>query len=223
MLAVVAFATPAFADPAPEPAGAEPKLITPTKAPVAESETAGPFSHQGQLELSLRIALGLRALAPYSDTVYCGAVDKTTSTGNAPVCTGRAPFSLDLEFGYGVGRKIDAFLEVRLGLEKDFGSTPATSDGPHIFHVSPGARIFFSEARRTKLFTTGQVVLDFAGYKDAAGLNRSIDFGIRNLNGLWFDLHKAYGLYVFVGETATFVRWLRFELEAGIGIQGRYR
>jgi hypothetical protein len=36
------------------------------------------------------------------------------------------------------------------------------------------------------------------------------------------DLHHAYGFYVFVGETLTFKRWLMGDLEAGIGIQGRY-
>ena len=39
---------------------------------------------------------------------------------------------------------------------------------------------------------------------------------------IW-DVDRAYGVYAFVGETASFVRWMRFELEAGIGFQGRYR
>ena len=42
-------------------------------------------------------------------------------------------------------------------------------------------------------------------------------------SGLWFDLARSYGVYVFVGETATVARWMRFELEGGIGVQGRYR
>jgi hypothetical protein len=138
------------------------------------------------------------------------------------VCTGRAPLAIDFEAGYGVARAIDVFLELRIGLEPDFG-TPGSDDGPHPLHVSPGARFFFSEAGRSKLFTTAQLVLDFAGYDDATGDGLGADFGVRNLSGLWFDLERAYGVYVFVGETATFARWLQFELEAGIGIQGRYR
>jgi hypothetical protein len=175
-------------------------------------------------EVSLRLALGLRAIVPYDKTDYCGAKDATTSTGNAPVCTGRAPFSIDLELGYGVARKIDLFGELRLGIQGDFGSTNLTSaEGPRMLHFSPGARFFFSDAKSTKLFTTAQVVFDFAGYKDQTGADRGTDFGVRNLNGLWLDLEKAYGFYAFVGETATFSRWLRFELEAGVGVQGRYR
>ena len=48
------------------------------------------------------------------------------------------------------------------------------------------------------------------------------DVGIRWLEGFWVDLHRAYGFYVYVGETAEFVRWIDGEIEAGIGIQGRY-
>ncbi len=221
VILLVALATPALADDEP---GAEPKLITPTgnKPAAAPTTLGGRYSHLGQFELGLSFGVGLRAIAPYSDTVFCGSSDKTTSTGNAPVCTARSPFAVDLELGYGVAKSVDAFVELRLGLEHDFGAD-ATSQGPRMLQVSPGARIFFSEAFHSKLFTTGQVVFDFADYKDGAGNGRGVDFGLRNVNGLWFDAHPNYGFYAFVGETATFVRWLQFELEAGIGVQGRYR
>jgi hypothetical protein len=92
-----------------------------------------------------------------------------------------------------------------------------------MFHISPGARFFFSEGGRFKLFTTAQVVIDLAGYEDASGAGRGADFGVRNQSGLWLDLARQYGVYVFVGETASVVRWMRFELEGGIGVSGRYR
>ena len=41
--------------------------------------------------------------------------------------------------------------------------------------------------------------------------------------GLWFDLDRAYGFYGYVGETLTFSRWLRFELELGFGFSARFR
>ena len=86
-----------------------------------------------------------------------------------------------------------------------------------------GARFFFSDAKTSKLFTTTQLVLDFSGYEDAGGASRGTDVGVRNMNGLWFDLDRAYGFYAYIGETATFSRWLRFELEAGVGFSGRFR
>ncbi len=225
MLLVLA-AVPAAADdvtPSEPATVTAPEPITPTRpARVAPGRVLG-YSHKGQLELSLRVPIGLRAIAPYDSANYCGATDASAKFGNAPVCTARAPFSLDFELGYGVHRRIDTFLELRIGLEQDFSSTPATIDGPRPFHVSPGARFFFSESSSSKLFTTAQLVFDFTGYQAPGGGDRGADFGVRNLNGLWFDLDKAYGFYGYIGETATFARWVRFELEAGIGFQGRYR
>jgi len=191
--------------------------------PGAGSErAAADLSHKGQLEGSVRLGLGMRAIATYDNMDYCGDTDPQGQFGFASVCTGRAPFSLDLELGYGVARRVDLFAELRVGLESDFGASPTTG-GPRMLHLSPGARFFFSEGSRSKLFTTAQIVFDFAGYEDAGGAGRGTDFGIRNLSGLWFDLARAYGVYVYVGETATFARWMRFELEGGIGVQGRYR
>lgn len=219
-------AGPAGADePAPaEPAGAEPRLYEPARpAPAPPRAPADDgYSHKGQFQASLRVALGMRAIVTYDDANYCGATDASTSTGNAPVCTGRAPFSLDFELGYGVANRIDAIVEMRVGIESDFATTAFTSGGPRMFHMAPGARFFFSDSRRSKLFTTAQVVFDFAGYEAAGGTARGTDYGVRNMNGLWFDLDRAYGFYAYIGETLTFSRWLRFELEAGLGFQGRY-
>jgi hypothetical protein len=205
---------------ADEPAGAEPKLI-PAPGSQRPADSLG-LSHKGQLEVSVRLAVGLRAIAPYNDE-FCGQTDSAAANNQAAVCTGRAPFSLDFELGYGIARKVDAFLELRIGIEEDFGASPTASEGAREFHVSPGARFFFSDAGRSKLFTTAQLVIDASGYKDLAGDGLGTDIGLRNMSGLWIDLDKAYGFYVFIGETATFARWLRFELEAGVGIQGRYR
>jgi hypothetical protein len=197
--------------------GADPKLI-PAPEPKPAPEVIN-FSHQGQIAISVRFALGYRALAPYNDE-YCGQTD---ASGDVPVCTGRAPFSIDFELAYGIRRKIDAMLEMRLGIEQDFGMSSSDQEGARVLHFSPGARFFFSDAGKTKLFTTAQLVFDVSGYKNVAGEGLGTDIGVRNMSGLWVDLDRAYGFYAYVGETATFARWLRFELEAGIGLQGRYR
>jgi len=215
-------ASPALADTlAPAKEGSAPAVAPTPPPPPVESDTT---SHKGMFEVSLRTAIGMRAIVSYDKNDYCGASDSSTSTGNAPVCSGRAPFAFDIELGFGVARRIDLFAELRLGLETDFHRTAQSSDvGPRMLHLSPGARFFFSDAKSSKLFTTAQLVFDFAGYKDGAGNDRGKDFGVRNMNGLWFDLEKAYGFYVYLGETATFSRWMRFELELGLGFQGRYR
>ena len=228
--AVAAFLFPVVAladqapEPEPEPVGAEPKLLPTSGDPVAPTAPAPreDRSHKGQLMLSLRAALGGRAIVTYGGDVYCGASDNSTSSGNAPVCVSRAPFTFDLELGYGIARRLDLFFEMRFGLEEDFGALASSMAGPRMVKLSPGARYFYSEGRSSKLFSTGQVVFDFTGYEDAAGQSRGADFGLRNMNGIWFDLAREYGFYLYFAETATFARWFNFDVEAGIGISGRF-
>jgi hypothetical protein len=217
--------------PAKEPGPDEaPTTVTEPAPPPRDArppEAGGPsgalaYSHKGQVSVSARFGVGMRAIVAYDENDYCGDTDSSTATGNAPVCTGRAPLSLDLEVGYGIAHRAEAFLELRVGIEGDFGSSSVLAEGPRMFHISPGVRFFFNDSKTVKLFTTAQAVFDFSGYQDSAGMSRGADLGVRNLNGLWFDLDRAYGIYAYFGETATFSRWLRVELEAGIGLQGRY-
>lgn len=190
LLAVVGQLAPAWADDEAEPA------IT---------------SHKGQFGLSARIGVGVRAIATYEKNVFCG------NDADDRVCTGRNPMSLDLEASYGVAPSIEATLELRVGLESDFGAT-AGADGPRPLHLSPGARFFFNEAKRTKLFVQPALVFDFANYEQRDGN----DFGVRGIEGFWIDLHPSYGLYFFIAETIEFSRWLSGGFEAGVGFQGRY-
>lgn len=178
--------------------------------------------HKGQFGVSARIGVGLRGIATYDPSVYCGVTDANAKYGFAPVCTGRSPVVLGLEASYGVTPKIELLAELGLGLESDFGTTPATSNGPHALYLAPGARFFFSETARAKLFVTAQLVLDFTDYKTSGGMGRGLDFGPRSLQGVWIDLHRSYGVYAYAAETATFSRWLSAQLEAGIGFQARY-
>jgi hypothetical protein len=176
--------------------------------------------HKGQFGLSGRLAVGFRGLAPRNDMIYCGQTDSTARYGYAPVCIGRAPFSIDLDASYGVAQHIEVLLELRIGLERDFGTTPGT-DGPRPLHLAPGARFFFSEEKHTKLFVQPELLLDFAGYSNAQG-QYSTELGLRALEGYWIDFHRTYGMYIFLGESVGFTPWLVAEFEGGVGIQGRY-
>jgi hypothetical protein len=84
--------------------------------------------------------------------------------------------------------------------------------------LAPGARFFFSEDKRARLFVQPSLVIDFADYAQASGN----DFGVRGIEGFWIDLHHSYGLYFYIAETIQFSRWLSGGFEAGIGFQGRY-
>ncbi|HSN24791.1 MAG TPA: hypothetical protein VLT45_00855 [Kofleriaceae bacterium] len=224
ILIVCALAAPAFADnvaPAKDDDASTPAPATNAPPPKPDGNALPAAYHKGQFGLSARLSMGAEAVATYDSKYYCGTVDATAANGNAPVCAGRSPFSLDLEAGYGVAKSIELTLEMRLGLEKEFGASP-NLDGPRRFWIAPGARFFFSEAARTRLFVQPEVVFDFTGFKDAAGNSRGNDFGFRGLQGIWLDVHKTYGMYAFVGETLEFVRWIDAGFEAGVGFQGRY-
>ena len=47
------------------------------------------------------------------------------------------------------------------------------------------------------------------------------DFGVRNSNGFMFEVMRNLGFYLQFGETVGFVRWLQFEIDAGLGVQAR--
>lgn len=197
-------------------------IVCALAAPALADDTAPAVTfHKGQVGVSARMAIGERAIATYDNKYYCGELDATAKYGNAPVCTGRIPFALGLEASYGVSTTAELVVEMRLGLERDFGAS-ANIDGPRPFFIAPGARFFFSEAKRAKLFVQPEVVFDFTGYKDAAGMSRGTDFGVRGLEGLWVDLHRTYGMYVYVGETLEMARWVDAGFEVGAGFQGRY-
>ena len=187
-------------------------LLLLVAAPVRADDTdpAG-MSHKGQFGVSARLGVGVRAIATYEKNVFCG------DDANDRVCTGRNPMSLDLEAAYGVAPSIEATLELRVGLERDFGAA-AGADGPRPLHIAPGARFFFSEAKRTKLFVQPALVFDFADYAQRTGN----DFGVRGIEGFWIDVHHSYGAYLFIAETIEFSRWLSGGFEAGVGFQGRY-
>ena len=215
--------TPAAATPAATPTpGDEPKLIksnhtTPTRAPIVDE-----LSHKHQFGLSLQLSTGLRSTFTYNDTDYCGSTDAQSATGNAQVCLTRAPVALDFVGSYGITDYREVITEFRVALESDFGTTAgATASGPHVLRLSPGMRFFFKESKSLKMFTTAQAVFDFTGYQDNSGNSRGTDFGVRNVNGLWFDGGRNWGVYGFFGETALLRRWIEIDLEVGLGVQLR--
>jgi hypothetical protein len=180
-------------------------------------------SHKGQFGLALRTALSFRLIATYDGNDYCGERSSDAPSGNSPVCLGRGPFGFDFEFSYGAGHRFDAMLDLRVGVEKDFSPTGNNSiSGPRSLHFAPGLRYFFAEGITSKLFTTAQVVLDVTNYQDSTGKSRGVDIGLRNMSGLLFDINRRLSAFIFVGETVTAARWLRFEIEGGFGVQARY-
>src|SRR5438270_10921983 len=123
----------------------------------ADDNAPAPDQHRHQLGISARFDLGVRGIATYDDTLYCGVTDTMAAHGYANVCTGRRPLSFDLEAAYGVSATIELLVGLRIGIERDFGSAPG-QPGPRALQLTPGARFSFSEAKRTKVFIQSELV-----------------------------------------------------------------
>jgi hypothetical protein len=172
------------------------------------------FSHRYQFGLHLQGGIGYRGLFTY-DEEYCGEL-KDDGT-NKPNCLGRTPFGLDIGLSYGVTDRMELMVETRLGIERDIGGAPADDDGPRSIAIAPGIKGYIADIGPTQLFATLQFAIDFTGYDQID----EVDLGVRNVNGVQYDLSDNLGFYFFFGEQVSWRRWLRFEGEAGLGAQVR--
>jgi hypothetical protein len=179
-----------------------------------EEEDEPAFTHKGQVELHLQGVMGYRSILTY-DEEFCG--DLKDNGENRSTCYGRSPFGFDVGLGYGVLSMLEVFLEMRLGVERDIGLSP-NMDGPRMVALAPGVKAYLGRIGEMAFFSTLQFPIDFTSF-DQVDKN---DFGVRNVNGLQLDLHRTFGIYVMFGEEVSWRRWLRFEIEAGLGIQARF-
>ena len=215
MLALAAAARVAHA----QPADAE-EPTAGSQSPTAEEEERarreGGFSHKGQVGVHVAGGIGYRGIFTY-DEEYCGEL-KDDGTGNRSPCLGRSPFALDVGLGDGVARTLALFGEMRGGLEKDFGAGPGRR-GPRQLAFSPGVKLYLGDlGPTTKFFSTLQLPIDWTDHEQ---LDKN-DFGIRNINGLQLDVHHTFGIFLYFGEQVSWRRWLRFEVEGGLGAQVRF-
>jgi hypothetical protein len=162
--------------------------------------------HKDQFGVAVLSGSGYRIIAPYKDNISCGQ-------GINRVCTGRLPFFMEVQPSFGFARHWDVIVDLRFGVEADF-------NGSHEFAVSPGIRYWVDAELSTKFFATFQGVYDLNPQHDP-GI-KDYDFGVSNANGFMFEVMRNLGFYLQFGETLGLVRWLRFEVDGGIGVQARF-
>jgi hypothetical protein len=179
----------------------------------ATGGTERPYAHGGQFKLYTQFGAGYRIIFRYDDEDFCGTAGKT-------VCRDFTPPWVELGLGYGISDSFEVLVDLRFGLGEDFKPEGSTEDAPRQFVISPGIRVFIDDAGSIKFFTTFQLAIDRTDYS-ANAVSKATDIGIRNVNGFLIDLHRTFGIYVHVGETIGFVRWLRFEIDAGVGMMVR--
>jgi hypothetical protein len=218
-----AAATPAApaqaAAPALTPApGAAAPAAAPAPAPVAATGPAAPeatkafpklsrppLNHHLQFGLAILPGSGYRGIFPYQENVPCGVAGKR-------VCTSAVPFFLDVQPSFGFTPRWDALVDLRFGIATDFTQTRQ-------FAVAPGVRYWVDAEYHTKFFATLQVALDTTTQHNPQIKNNDIAF--RNSNGFMFEVMRNFGIYLQFGETIGFRRWLRFEIDGGVGVQAR--
>jgi hypothetical protein len=203
--AVVEPAAPPAETPPPAPAQAPAATVkrAPAKtfAPLKQSR----LSHDMQFGLAVLSGTGYRGIFPYDEMVYCGQLGKR-------VCTGRLPVFLDVQPSFGFAKHWDVLVDLRFGLGQDFTHT-------HEFAVAPGFRYWVDPEESAKFFATIQVAYDMTSQGN--DMLRRSDWAARNSNGFMFEVMHNFGAYVQFGETIGFARWLRFEIDAGLGVQAR--
>jgi hypothetical protein len=202
----------------PDTAGlAEPASATPAPAPGDDASAPDPkkrfprlqppsLLHKDQFGIALLPGSGFRIIAPYKEGISCGQLQNR-------VCTGRIPFFIDAQPSFGFARHWDVIVDLRFGVEADF-------NGSHDFSVAPGVRYWVDPELATKFFATIQGVYDLNPQHDPRV--KDYDFGVRNANGFMFEVMRNLGFYLQFGETVGFVRWLRFEVDGGVGVQARF-
>jgi hypothetical protein len=193
--------------PAPAPASAATPVdqSQPARAKVFPTLRPPDLDHKLQFGFALLPGTGYRTIFPYQDTVGCGQVDKH-------VCSGRLPFFLDVQPSFGFAFHWDVLVDLRFGLEQDFTNTRQ-------FAVAPGFRYWTDPEEPIKLYATIQIAYDTTAQRD--DLKHNNDVAFRNSNGVMFEVMRNFGIYVQAGETIGFVRWLRFEIDLGVGVQAR--
>jgi hypothetical protein len=161
--------------------------------------------HKYQLGIALLPGAGFRGIAPYDEGVNCGQQAKR-------VCTGMLPFFIDVQPSFGFAEHWDILIDLRFGIESDFTRS-------HQFAIAPGFRYWVDPELPFKFFATIQGVFDATAQRDPRLQDN--DFGVRNSNGFMFEVMPNFGIYAQFGETLGFRRWLRFEIDGGVGVQAR--
>ena len=151
--------------------------------------------------------VGFRGIFPYARTtmINCGQQGKR-------VCTGLLPFFLDVQPSFGFAEHWDVLVDLRFGIGTDF--TTRTSS-----RSRPASATGSIPSCRFKFYATIQGVFDATAQHNP--LVKDNDFGVRNANGFMFEVMRNLGFYIQFGETLGFVRWLRFEIDGGVGVQAR--
>lgn len=213
-------AAPASAEPTPPPPAEDP-VAPPAPAPTPTPSKLEDFRHRHQVSLRAAFGKGYRLAFAYGDHEVCGNDD---GQPDETPCYSASPafFDLDLSFGLTDGFELSALL--RLGLEAEFTGLGTSPGAPvsALEETKPltlgfGLRAYADAPSRVKVFVGARLLYDLT----KAGADGKRDFAVRAEPGLQIEIVRYVAFFIQANATIGFMRWLRFEIDGGGGIQLR--
>ncbi|MBN2719333.1 MAG: hypothetical protein JXX14_26015 [Deltaproteobacteria bacterium] len=170
--------------------------------------------HKFQGVVNITTGTGWYMVAPYDKNDPHKACGYNEDDESEPVCTGRSSWYMDFLGGFGVRPGLELVLMFRQGVEgAELGS-------PQTRRFGGGFKIYKPSDTLVKMGFGIIPLFDFSErhpQSDAAN-----DFVIHIPILLQVDVVRWLGVYAQVAPNMSFISEFRFDINFGIGIQGRF-
>ena len=173
--------------------------------------------HHFQAVVNMTTGTGWYLVAPYDKNdpaKACGYVDDDRLNDAEPVCTGRTTWYVDFLGGFGVRPGLELVLMYRQGLES------ATLGNPQTRRLGAGFKVYKPANSFIKMGFGVIPLIDFSARP--ADSDERADLVIHIPILLQFDIVRWFGAYGQVAPNISFFSEFRFDINFGIGIQGRF-
>jgi hypothetical protein len=201
--------------PSNEPPPPEPEVAVQAPPPPAAPAPSKleDFSHRHQVSARAMFGKGYRLAFAYGEEEPCGLEDDGETLDATP-CYDASPAFTDLDLSFGVTDGLEISALIRLGLEDEFTGGPEQTT-PLVLGF--GIRAYADPLARVKFFLGARVMYDLT----EAGRDGDRDLAVRAEPGLQIEIIRYVAFFLQANATIGFLRWLRFEIDAGAGLQLR--
>jgi hypothetical protein len=196
----------------------------PAPAPEPAPSKLQDFRHRHQVSIRATFGKGYRLAFAYGEHERCGEDPDAPDGLDDTPCYSGSPAFADLDLSFGLTDALELSALIRLGLEAEFtglgtepGVTASALEETRPLVLGFGIRVYADPPSRVKVFLGARVLYDLT----KAGAEGKQDFAIRAEPGLQIEIIRYVALYIQANATIGFLRWLRFEVDGGGGIQLR--
>ena len=175
--------------------------------------------HRHQGFVSVLAGTGWYLVAPYDKNDPDKACDwkesnnsNTTEGEGEPICSGRSPFHLDFQAGFGVLDGFEVFAMFRLGVE------PSGRYQPDARLIGAGIKVYSPSDGLFKIGFGVAPLFDFSERR----VNDAYDFLIHVPIAAHFDFVPWFGAYLQVAPNISFITEFKLDITGGLGLQGRF-